>query len=205
MPENVPDDTDQDLIRRTLQGDRGSYGVLMGRYQRGLYLMIRGMVRNHDDANDLVQEAFFRAYKYLDRFQLERPFRPWLYRIGANLALHHIRHRKKAHWLSLEDENPDTGLRLMDAIADPGSEDAVREPVETRALAEAIEKVPPGFRAVLVLRAVEGLHYEEIAAVLGIPLGTVMSRLSRARSALREILENPAGADTDAGEPRRKP
>ncbi len=202
LPETRHIESDQELIRRTLRGDRECYGILLQRYQRGLYALIRGMVQNHDDADDLTQEAFLRAYRYLDRFQQDRTFRPWLYRIGVNLALHHLRRRRTVRWLSLDDEDPETGIRLLDVMPSAGAEEAVRRPAEARRLAEAVDQVPPGFRAVLILRAVEGLHYEEIAAIMGIPVGTVMSRLSRARAGLRVILAGPrigAAPETNRG------
>jgi RNA polymerase sigma-70 factor (ECF subfamily) len=181
-------ESDESLILRTLRGSREAFDTLMSRHQRGLYQMLRGIVRNHADADDLTQEAFFRAFRYLDRFDRARPFRPWLYKIGVNLACHHLRRSRRARWVSLDEEHPETGVTLADRMEHPGAEAEVRRPLETRRLAEAMQMLPPLHRTVLVLRAVENLRYEEIAVILAVPVGTVMSRISRAREALREIL-----------------
>jgi len=194
--------SDAELVRRTLSGERDAYGVLMQRYQRGLHALVRGIVRDAADADDLVQETFFRAYRFLDRFDAERPFRPWLYKIGSNLCFRHLRRARRGTWLSLDDENPETGTALVDRIENPGAQQAVTRPAETRALAEAIDQLPPLHRTILVLRAVHELRYEEIAETLGIPVGTVMSRLNRARRALRDLLASPP--QRKAAEERRR-
>jgi RNA polymerase sigma-70 factor, ECF subfamily len=201
LPEIEGTESDQTLVAETLAGNRESFGVLMRRHQRGLYRLIRGVVRNADDADDLTQEAFYRAFRYLDRFDRERSFRPWLYKIGVNLSFHHLRRSRGEQWLRLDDEDPETGLSPMDRLVAPEGEAAIRRPLEMRRLEEAMEALPPLHRSVLVLRAVHGLHYEEIAEVLGIPQGTVMSRLSRARQVLRGIL---AGVSVRR-EPGRRP
>lgn len=196
MEQQRPEERDGELVRRTLAGDRTAFGVLIGRYQRGLYALIRGIVRDPADADDLVQEAFFRAYRYLDRFDTDRNFRPWIFKIGANLSFRHLRRHRRGSWISIEAEDPQTGLTLGDRLRSPGAEDAGPQRVEHRRLAEAMDRLPPLYRSILVLRAVHELHYEEIAETLGIPVGTVMSRLSRARRAMRELIEpqpSPAG------------
>lgn len=189
MEQERPEERDGELVRRTLAGDRTAFGVLVGRYQRGLYALIRGIVRNSADADDLVQEAFFRAYRYLDRFDTDRSFRPWIFKIGANLSFRHLRKQRRGSWISIDAEDPRTGLTLGDRLHSPGAEDAVPRRAEYRRLSEAMDRLPPLYRSILVLRSVHELHYEEIAETLGIPVGTVMSRLSRARRALRELLE----------------
>ena len=191
LTEKEQEDRDQTLIIRTLTGDREAYGALIRKYERQLYRLLRGIVRNHADADDLTQEAFYRALRYLDRFDLERPFQPWLFKIGVNLALQHLRSTRRGQMISLDDGDPETGLTVLDRLEAPGAAEAVGEPLRDRRLAEAVEQLPPLHRSILILRAVEGLHYEEIAGLLGIPIGTVMSRLNRARSALRQILGRP--------------
>lgn len=175
------------LIRRTLDGDQEAFGILMRRYQRDVHSLLRGVLRNSSDADDLTQEAFYRAYRYLDRFDLRRPFAPWIHRIGLNLAFRHLR-RSRMGTFSLEDEHPATGRSLRDALPSPGAERRITGRLELRQIEEALGQIPPMHRSILTLRGIHGLRYEEIAAILGIPEGTVMSRLSRARAALRDIL-----------------
>jgi RNA polymerase sigma-70 factor (ECF subfamily) len=189
LEQERPEERDGELVRRTLAGDRPAFDILVGRYQRGLYALIRGIVRNSADADDLVQEAFFRAYRYLDRFDTDRNFRPWIFKIGANLSFQHLRKQRRGSWLSIDAEDPSTGRTLGDRLKSPGAEDAVPRRAEYRRLSEAMDQLPPLYRSILVLRAVHELHYEEIAETLCIPVGTVMSRLSRARRALRELIE----------------
>jgi RNA polymerase sigma-70 factor, ECF subfamily len=191
LEQERPEERDGELVRRTLAGDRSAFGTLIGRYQRGLYALIRGIVRDPADADDLVQEAFFRAYRYLDRFDTDRNFRPWVFKIGANLSFRHLRKHRRGSWISIDAEDPQTGLTLGDRLRSPGAEEAVPRSAEYRQLSEAMDRLPPIYRSILVLRAVHELHYEEIAETLGIPVGTVMSRLSRARRALRGLLETP--------------
>lgn len=191
MTVDEPQTTDAELIRRTLAGERNAYGILLLRYQRPLHALVRGIVRVPEEADDLVQETFFRAYRYLDRFDVERAFRPWLFKIGANLCFRHLRRMRRGGWVSLEEEHPRTGQTLLDRLENPGAEEAVTRPLETARLGEAIDRLPPLHRTILVLRGVHQLRYEEIAETLGIPVGTVMSRLNRARRALRDLLTEP--------------
>jgi RNA polymerase sigma-70 factor (ECF subfamily) len=197
-----PEEKDGELVRRTLAGDRAAYGILVARYQRGLYALIRGIVRNPADTDDLVQEAFFRAFRYLDRFDTNRNFRPWLFKIGANLSFRHLRRTRPGSWISIDAEDPETGLTLGDRLKSPGAEEAIPRVAENRRLAEAMDRLPPLYRSILVLRAVHELHYDEIAETLGIPVGTVMSRLSRARRVLREMVE--PGSDATPGSRRAR-
>jgi RNA polymerase sigma-70 factor (ECF subfamily) len=192
-----PQTTDAELIRRTLAGERNAYGVLMLRYQRPLHALVRGIVRVQEDADDLVQETFFRAYRFLDRFDTERALRPWLFKIGANLCFRHLRRSRRGSWVSLEDEHPQTGRRLVERLENPGAEEAVTRPLETARLAEAIDRLPPLHRTILLLRGVHGLHYDEIAETLAVPAGTVMSRLNRGRRALRQLLAEPTRAGAE--------
>lgn len=174
----------------------------MTRHARGLHGLILGTVRNPQDADDLTQEAFFRAYRYLSRFQSDRSFRPWLYRIGLNLAFTHLRRSRSGRWLHLDEADPETGRTPLERLADPDAEARVTRSAEVRGLEDAWESLPPLYRSILNLRVVQGLHYEEIAEVLGIPQGTVMSRLSRARAALRGALDPRRGAGSEVARPR---
>jgi RNA polymerase sigma-70 factor, ECF subfamily len=151
------------------------------RYQKRVYGTAMRILRRHDLAVDVVQDAFLRAYQSLARFDRQRPFGPWICRIAANLAINHVRSPR-----AREEELPDS---LADTPApDQGPLGGVLESEGRAALDTAMQRLSPEQRAVFVLRVFEDLSYQEIAETLGISPGTVMSRLSRARERLREAL-----------------
>jgi RNA polymerase sigma-70 factor (ECF subfamily) len=156
---------------------------------------LRGITRNIEEAEDLTQEAFLRAYRALDRFDLARPFRPWLWTIGIRLALHAVARKERGN-VSLDAEDPD-GMARTDGpwMADSRSVEAIEENLMRSEIEQALDALDPDHRAVILLRAVEERSYEEISEILGIPKGTVMSRLFRARMRLKERL---AGLRADA-------
>ncbi|MFO7588696.1 MAG: RNA polymerase sigma factor [Gemmatimonadota bacterium] len=174
-------------MARARNGDAAAFGELVRRHMRRAYLVSLGLVGSHEDALDLSQEAFARALRASRTLDPERPFYPWLYGILRRLCLNHLRDRRSRRarlaeagaWLADE-------ARTRAAAADPGRE-AEREELRRR-LAEAIGRLPPEQREVLVLREFEGLRYAEIAELLGIPDGTVMSRLYAARRRLAAAL-----------------
>jgi len=161
-------------IERCLEGEVQGFEDLMNRYRQRAYAVALGMTGNHDDAMDAVQQAFIRIHRTLDRFQLERPFFPWLYRIVRNAALNQRRDEKRhkgdvpLEWVRQGDGRPDP---LAEQVADD-----LRE-----RLWEAIHGLPPEMREVFVLYHFQGLRYREIAAACDVPIGTVMSRLHAAR------------------------
>ncbi|NUO78966.1 sigma-70 family RNA polymerase sigma factor [candidate division KSB1 bacterium] len=175
--ENTPADSDDaEAIRATLRGDRQAFARLVEKYQRPLYAMLRRLVRQHEDADDLLQECFLRAYQHLKEFEVSRPFYPWLYRIALNLALSSLRRRK---W-----QQPMASLDLLPSgEEDPDQSIAARE--FHVALERAIAKLPAEQRTILLLRTREDMSYQELSQTLGIEVGTVMSRLARAREKLR--------------------
>ena len=141
--------------------------------------MIYRFVRNHTEADDLAQEAFIRAFKSIGRFDLRYPFSPWIYRIAINLTLNHLKKRR----LPMVDVD----LERKPSADNPVS---VLEQIETRRKVHAaIARLPLKLRQVLVLRVYEDWPYSQIAQVLDIPIGTVMSRLARARQAVKEELK----------------
>lgn len=156
---------------------------MVKRYQRRVYAVARRIVRRHEVADDVTQETFIRAYQSLDGFDLERPFGPWICRIAANTAINHIRSKEFR-----EDPLPETFAET--AAASVGPERRLQELETRQAVSEALSLLPAEQRAVFVLRAVEELSYKEIAEALDISIGTVMSRLSRAREKLRGFLES---------------
>ena len=181
---------DAELVRRTLAGDRNAFEDLVRKYHHPLLRLLKGITRNTQDAEDLVQDAFLRAFRNLDRYDPARPFRPWLWTLGTRLALHLIA-RKERKNVSLETAatNPDEEGRTdgpwLGSIADL---DRMEGSLLQRALVEALETLEPHHRAVMVLRVFEERSYEEIAEILEVPQGTVMSRINRARARLRDKL-----------------
>ncbi|MGB9720772.1 MAG: RNA polymerase sigma factor [bacterium] len=173
-------ESDENLIEAVKNGDCEAFAPLIERYQLSIYRLIYRMVRNRDDAEDLVQEVFIKAYNGINGFKTGKKFFPWLSRIAVNHTLNFIKKEKKADVQPLEwvpnyvDNNND-------------SVQTVKEKILKERIAEAMAQLPEDFRAILVLRVEEQLSYEEISQALGIPRGTVMSRLARARQRLREI------------------
>jgi RNA polymerase sigma-70 factor (ECF subfamily) len=180
-----PDETF--LLARARQGDLAAFEEVVRRYQRRVYGVALRIVRAHDVADDVAQEAFVRAWRSLDRFDLGRPFGPWVCRIAANLAVNHVR-SPRAREEALPDGHAET------PSADPGPLGRVLDAEAKRVLDEAVAGLGPEQRAVFVLRAVEEMSYEEIAEALGISPGTVMSRLFRARARLARALAPYLGA-----------
>lgn len=177
----IATDDDQDLVRASMTGDREAYGILVRRYEDRLYPTLLRLVGSPDDALDLRQDAFVRAYEKLDQFQGESSFYTWLYRISVNLALSK---RRKHELRCVPFPDPDRlELEGEAAKSDPtiGAERAEACDVIQAALNELDED----YRAVVVLKDLDGLRYEEIAEMLEIPIGTVRSRLHRARSELK--------------------
>jgi RNA polymerase sigma-70 factor (ECF subfamily) len=178
-----PDDAT--LVLAAQKGDQAAFAAIVGRYQRRVYRVAYGLVRSHEDADDLAQEAFVRAWKALDRFRVGEPLYPWLARIVTNLAYSLFRRRKRRPETSIEPL-AEAGMQ-WGVDDDPADHAADRE--QAGMLAEAFEELSEDHRAILVLRVVDGLAYDEIAQTLEIAPGTVMSRLSRARAELKTRLE----------------
>jgi len=182
-----PDPIEADLIRKARGGNLFAFEEMVKRYQRRVYGVARRIVQRHDVADDVTQEAFLRGYQALASFDVERPFGPWICRIAANLAVNHVRSPR-----AREQELPEGHLETRSNASDP-----LRDVLENEAqsvLQQALAGLPPDQRAVLVLRVVEDLSYREIADALQLEMGTVMSRLSRAREKLRRALEPYLGA-----------
>jgi RNA polymerase sigma-70 factor (ECF subfamily) len=169
------------LLARARGGDLAAFEEIVRRYQRRVYGVALRIVRSHAAADDVAQEAFVRAWRSLDRFEIGRPFGPWVCRIAANLAVNHVRSP-----LAREDPLPEDREAAAAPASDPlGSLlDAEAQEVLDRALGS----LPAEQRAVFVLRTVEEMSYREIAEALGLSPGTVMSRLFRARERLARSL-----------------
>lgn len=169
------------LILAAKKGSRKAFADLMKVYARKVYYAAYSFVKNADDAADISQEVFLKAYTSLDNFDENRSFFPWIYCITRNLSLN----RLKRH------ENRNTGLPEYDFIAgnytEPEEELLKKE--ELGLLRNAINSLPENFRQIIILKHIEECTYDDISEILDIPKGTVMSRLYNARQKLREILE----------------
>jgi len=199
-PANLPD---AEVIDRARRGDHDAFRILVERYQERAYRLALRVTRDEELARDVVQEGFLKVYRSLDRFEGRSSFYTWLYRVMMNLCLDAKRRDRRDRHVEWEDGAP--------MAADPGAADAANEVhqelsgaegslerAELRSLvARAIEQLPDDARQTLLLREVEGLSYAEIAECLGVPKGTVMSRLHHARRRVRDLLVASGSIDAD--------
>jgi len=185
---------DSDLVAWSKAGDLEAFGELVRRYQKPVFRIVLRMVRSPDDADDLTQDTFVRAHRGLKTFKDEYDFHPWLYRIAVNQAINFLNKRKRQAAADL-DEVPEGDIRAGPEPESP-LQSASRQELLTR-LETALDKLPEEQRTVFLLRVQEGLSYEEIAETMDTPKGTVMSRLARARMALRKHLGVPVDREDD--------
>jgi RNA polymerase sigma-70 factor (ECF subfamily) len=167
-------------------GDRAAFSTLVQQYQRRAYAAAYSFAGNREDAQELSQEAFVKAYKAMERFDTHMPFYPWLYRIIKNTCLNHLKKKKRHGEISL-DAMMDSGYDVKDGERTP---DGYAELDDLkRALRSAMTRLTPEQQEILRLRHFLEMSYSEIAASLEIPQGTVMSRLHGARKSLRRLME----------------
>ncbi|HXS27087.1 MAG TPA: RNA polymerase sigma factor RpoE [Steroidobacteraceae bacterium] len=202
----MPADTsDLSLVRRVQRGDKGAFDALVLKYQHKVVKLVMRYVRNPAEAEDVAQEAFIKAYRALPQFRGESAFYTWLYRIAINTAKNAVVSRDRSPVeFDLDtqglDESYDMQGRLKDSETPEGLvlTDEIRSTVNS-----AIDALPEDLRTAIVLRELEGLSYEEIAAAMGCPVGTVRSRIFRAREAidrrLREVFEGGLGRAEELG------
>jgi RNA polymerase sigma-70 factor (ECF subfamily) len=154
----------------------------------GMHAAARHLTRNASDAEDLVQEAYLRAYRGFARFQPGTNLRAWLHRILINTFINDHRKRRRLPKLILEDGSDQRSWRMVERDPEPSAEDRVLGSLPDQALQEALALLPAQFRMAVLLADVQGFSYKEIAAITGVPIGTVMSRLHRGRRALSRQL-----------------
>ena len=181
---------DELLIRRAQRGDADAFEQLRLEHQKNVYNLCYRMAGNPDDAMDLSQETFLRAWRCLDQYQFASAFSTWLYRLCSNICIDFLRRRRRQQTVPLTFEDAD-GEEQTYAVPDaqPLPEEQVELKLTRETLAAAMAQLLPEHRAVLQLRVVNEMSYEQIADVLDIQIGTVKSRLSRARNQLKKILE----------------
>lgn len=181
---------DELLIRRAQHGDADAFEQLLLEHQKNVYNLCYRMAGDPDDAMDLSQETFLRAWRCLDQYQFASAFSTWLYRLCSNICIDFLRKRRRRQTVPLTFEDAD-GEEQTYAVPDaqPLPEEQVELKLTHETLAAAMAQLLPEHRAVLQLRVVNEMSYEQIADVLDIQIGTVKSRLSRARNQLKKILE----------------
>lgn len=180
--------SDETIVELIRNGDADAFGLLVQKYQDRIYSTILNYVNSVEEASDLAQETFVKAYSALNRFQGSSAFYTWLYRIAINTAIDHLRKRPAVRVDSLEDDRfKESGFEPAAGLsADPLHALALKE--EKAMLRQAIASLSEKLRTALILHDVEGLSQEEVAAILNVPVGTVKSRVSRARGELRIAL-----------------
>jgi RNA polymerase sigma-70 factor (ECF subfamily) len=187
---------DADLVRQTLCGHTSAYNGLVMRYQRQVYNLAYRMLGNAEDAGDLVQETFLRAYGALASFRQDASFLTWLYKIASNLCIDQLRSRKARSALSLDVELEEGREPAADSRSCSPEELAIRDSVQ-EVVQRAISNLPEKYRVVVVMRHLQDMSVEEIAGVLDMPTGTVKTHLFRAREMLRGRLRSVLEMETD--------
>ena len=183
----VTRETDQQLVERAQKGDNRAFDLLVRKYQHKIIGLIILYVHDHSEVHDVAQEAFIKAYRALGNFRSESAFYTWMYRIAINTAKNHLVSRSRrppGHDVDISDaEIVDQSGRLADSETPEAS--IARDQLEA-AVYEAIENLPDDLRTAITLRELDGLAYEDIAQVMQCPVGTVRSRIFRAREAVDE-------------------
>jgi RNA polymerase sigma-70 factor (ECF subfamily) len=192
---NVNDDAPRDaqLVEAALAGDRDAFGDLVTRYQDRLFNSLLRAGQSHEDAADAVQDAFVQAYTKLESFRGDSQFYTWLYRIARNVAL--SRQRRRRPMASVDHAKESAGDEPLDA--GEGPEDVVLSKERVEHVQAALADLGDEHRQILVLREIEGCAYEEIAEILDLPVGTVRSRIFRARVQLKEKLTSLQGEEAE--------
>src|SRR5580658_7850552 len=181
---------ESNLVARAQAGEQAAFAALVAEYSRKIYRLAKNITQNDEDAEDVLQEAFLKAYEHLGNFQGNSKFYTWIVRIAVNEALMNLRKRKGDRTVPL-DEPVDTGEEMVQreiAVWDDNPEQRYSREEIQEILDQAIEGLKPDFRTVFILRDIEELSTEETAEALGISIPAVKSRLLRARLALREKL-----------------
>jgi RNA polymerase sigma-70 factor (ECF subfamily) len=175
------------LVARARRGDRQAFGELMRSFLPGVYRLCRRMGLSHDEADDMTQESFVKAYQAIGRFEEGKPFWNWIARIASNTTINYL--KRKSREVTGEDGEMLVGQQSTQAVGSNPHDTIVTQQMETR-LEQALHKLPFEYRIVYILRMHLDFDYGRIAETLEIPVGTVMSRLSRARERLVEDLKD---------------
>jgi RNA polymerase sigma-70 factor (ECF subfamily) len=192
-------EVDQQLVERAQRGDKHAFELLVVKYQRRLGRLISRFVRNAAEAEDVTQEAFIKAYRALPGFRGESAFYTWLYRIGINTAKNHLvaqgRRAPTSTTFDAEEAESFEEASLLHEVSTPENELMSKQVVDV--VNASLQQLPEDLRTALTLREIEGLSYEEIAAVMNCPIGTVRSRIFRAREVVATNLRPLLGTSED--------
>jgi RNA polymerase sigma-70 factor (ECF subfamily) len=183
---------DHSLIAECLAGDAAAFGELVRRHQDRLFNTVIRLVGNADDAQDVVQEAFLNAYQSLDGFKGDSLFFTWLYRIAVNTAIS-LRRKQRVSVSIDSSRNGEFPIDPLDPSEQSRPGHALERAEQERRIQQALSRLSPEHRAVLVMKDMEGQKYETMAEILQVPIGTIRSRLHRARLELRQLLEQEHG------------
>ncbi|HEX7416988.1 MAG TPA: RNA polymerase sigma factor RpoE [Steroidobacteraceae bacterium] len=192
-------ESDLALVRRVQRGDKGAFDALVLKYQHKVVKLVMRYVRSTSEAEDIAQEAFIKAYRAMPQFRGDSAFYTWLYRIAINTAKNAVASRDRSPIeYDLDLQNPEESYDVQGRLKDTETPEALALTEEIRGIVNsAMDALPEDLRTAIVLRELEGLSYEEIAASMDCPVGTVRSRIFRAREAidrrLREVFDSGLG------------
>jgi RNA polymerase sigma-70 factor (ECF subfamily) len=183
-------ENDKKLVEDALRGDENAFRSLLEKYEHAVYSICLRMVRNREDARDLAQDAFVRVFRMLRKYDPRYAFSTWLYKITSNLCIDYLR-KRRLPLVALDEPLSGKEGEFQRQVESPGAnpEEKLMKVEAVKMLEDAIQALPPHYRLMILLRHQEELSYEEIAATLEVPIGTVKARIHRARSMLRSILE----------------
>jgi RNA polymerase sigma-70 factor (ECF subfamily) len=199
---------DRELVEAARRGDRDAFRTLFDRYHRRAYALAYGVLRHQDDALDVVQDAFIKAHKYLDKFEGNSSFYTWLYRIVMNLAIDHLRKHRRVKPVELDEARLDEAVAGEDSLlprilgSNPGR--ALLDKEIRARIDQALTELSENHRSVLVMRELEGMSYEEMAQAMNCSKGTIMSRLFHARKNMQkrliDLVDHAPVAETEPSE-----
>lgn len=177
--------SDNDIVHLVLDGWLDAYGELITRYKDKVFRTVNGMICNYEDARDITQEVFYKAFIHLDKFRGDAMFSTWIYRIAVNMSKNYFRRANR----QVKNFDEDFFNRLEDE-KEKNIGSSIEEVELLRMLYQALDKIDFRYRGVLILKEINQLPYEEIAEVTGLEIGTVKSRVYRAKSRLKALLKN---------------
>ena len=192
-------EVDQQLVERAQRGDKQAFGLLVSKYQRKLIRLLSRFIRDANEVEDVTQEAFIKAYRALPSFRGDSAFYTWLYRIGINTAKNYlVALGRRAPTMTEVDNEEAEDIEVGEQLKDMNTPE---HQMMTRQIAETVnstlQKLPEELRTAITLREIDGLSYEEIAQIMNCPIGTVRSRIFRAREAIAEELRPQLGTPKD--------
>lgn len=195
----VEREVDQELVERAQKGDKRAFELLVMKYQRKLARLLSRMVRDPGEIEDITQESFIKAYRALPQFRGESAFYTWLYRIAVNTAKNYLVARgRRAPTTTILDSDEAENLEGSELLHDISTPDAELQTKQiAAAVNEAVDSLPEELRTAITLREIEGMSYEEIAQMMGCPIGTVRSRIFRAREAIAVKIRPMLGTSKD--------